>query len=270
MKPHIKCVILAIIFSILVTACSSNKNSFNLKNSSSSNSNIITDTSVKASTSSTKIITPSENNLDNNISSAMDAYKTVLENKVKFYNIENKKEVYLNDFLTNENIFVGITFKINEFAVVDMDGDQIPEIVLKLTVGEDPDFSEVLHYINGKVYGYFFVKNNIWDLKTDGTFRWLSGGLMYNGYGKLILKTNTCEIDNLAYLDSKRTDKSYTTSYYINNKLVTADLYQAFVKEEDAKKDAEWYEFSEENISAVISKATEKQDSNIMDMKENN
>ena len=100
-------------------------------------------------------------------------------------------------------------------------------------------------------------KGQISDLKTDGTFRWLSGGLTYNGYGKLRFQTNSCEIDNLAYHESSATDESFTTfviAYYINNKLVTKDSYIAFVKEEDAKRDVTWYEFSQENISTVTSK----------------
>ncbi|QQZ63245.1 hypothetical protein JI735_12610 [Paenibacillus sonchi] len=220
-----------------------------------SSSNKISDTSVPTITSSAHI-TPSESKLENNKSLAMEAYKTVLQNKIEFYSIETKKKVYLNDFLTNNEIY-GTTSKINHFAVLDMDGDKIPEVVLGLTVDENPNFVEVLHYMNSEVYGYFFGNDQLSDLKTDGTFRWLSGGLTYNGYGKLRFQTNSCEIDNLAYHESSATNESSTTfaiAYYINNKLVTEDSYKAFVKEEDAKRDVTWYEFSQENISTVTSK----------------
>jgi hypothetical protein len=237
---------LASLFSISVTACSSNK---------------ISGAIVPTSNSCVPVSTPSESKPENNKSSAMEAYKIVLQNKIEFYNTDSKKKVYLNDFLTNENIFVGVKIKINQFTVLDMDGDQIPEVVLKLTVGEETDFNEVLHYMNGEVNGYFFVKNQLCDIKNDGTFRWLSGGLMYNGYGKLKFQNKSYELDELAYLNSKYNDESYTTltsSYYINNKLVTKDLYQSFVKEQDAKKDVKWYEFSQENISIMTSESTEK------------
>jgi hypothetical protein len=188
----------------------------------------------------------------------MEAYKNkiVLQNKIEFYSIETKKKVNLYDFLTNNEIY-GTTSKINHFAVLDMDGAKIPEVVLSLTVDENPNFVEVLHYMNGEVYGYFFGKDQLSGLKTDGTFRWGSGGLTYNGYGKLRFQTNSCEIDNLAYHESSATDESSTTfaiAYYINNKLVTKDSYKAFVKEEDTKRDVTWYEFSQENISTVTSK----------------
>ncbi|CQR52478.1 hypothetical protein [Paenibacillus riograndensis] len=220
-----------------------------------SSSNKISDTSVPTITSSAHI-TPSESKLENSKSLAMEAYKRVLQNKIEFYSTETKKKVYLNDFLTNNGIY-GTTSKINRFAVLDMDGDRIPEVVLGLTVDENPNFVEVLHYMNGEVYGYFFGNDQIRFLKTDGTFRWLSGGLTYNGYGKLRFHTNFCEIDDLAYHESSATDESSTTfaiAYYINNKLVTIDSYNAFVKEEEAKRDVTWYEFSQENISTVTSK----------------
>jgi hypothetical protein len=257
MKSQIKCVLLMFLLSISITACSTNKSDLNLNNDSSSSSNEISDTSVPTITSSAHI-TPSESKPENNKSLAMEAYKIVLQNKIEFYSIETKKKVYLNDFLTNNEIY-GTTskIKINHFAVLDMDGDKIPEVVLGLTVDENPNFVEVLHYMNGEVYGYFFGNDQLSDLKTDGTYRWLSGGLTYNGYGKLRFQTNSCETDKLAYHESSATDESFTTfaiAYYINNKLVTKDSYKAFVKEEDAKRDVTWYEFSQENISTVTSK----------------
>lgn len=241
MKSQIKCVLLMFLLSIPITACSTNAPTI----------------------TSSPHSTPSERISENSKSLAMEAYKTVLQNKIEFYSIETKKggrigKVYLNDFLANNEIY-GTTSKINHFAVLDMDGDKIPEVVLGLTVDEDPDVVEVLHYMNGEVYGYFLRNDQLSDLKTDGTFRWLSGGLTYNGYGKLKFQPNSCETDKLAYHESSATDESFTTfaiAYYINNKLVTIDSYEAFVKEQEAKRDVTWYEFSQENISTVTSKSS--------------
>lgn len=117
-----------VLLSISITACSTNKSSLNLNNDSGSCSNKISDTSVPTITSSAHI-TPSESKPENNKSLAMEAYKIVLQNKIEFYSIETKKKVYLNDFLTNNEIY-GTTSKINHFAVLDMDGDKIPEVFL--------------------------------------------------------------------------------------------------------------------------------------------
>lgn len=168
MKSQIKCVLLMFLLSISITACSTNKSSSNLNNDSSSSSNKISDTSVPTITSSAHI-TPSESKPENNKSLAMEAYKIVLQNKIEFYSTETKKKVYLNDFLTNNEIY-GTTskIKINHFAVLDMDGDRIPEVVLGLTVDENPNFVEVLHYMNGEVYGYFLETTRYVFLKLTG------------------------------------------------------------------------------------------------------
>ncbi|WP_234124470.1 hypothetical protein [Clostridium hydrogenum] len=63
----------------------------------------------------------------------------------------------MNDFWVKEKNN-GVIYKITHFALVPMDGDKIPEVVLELTVGNYPEFYEILHYTNGKVYGYNQVK----------------------------------------------------------------------------------------------------------------
>ena len=35
-----------------------------------------------------------------------------------------------------------------------MDGDEVPEVVLELSVDNNPEFYEVLHYMDDTVYGY--------------------------------------------------------------------------------------------------------------------
>jgi len=260
MKPKYSLLLFIITITITLSGCAELYKTNRKQNDSE------TITTVKQTVSSDKnsddyIKDPnasSESKPEINKNSAIEAYKKVLQNKVDFYSTENREKVYLNDFLTNNAIY-GATFEINHFAVLDMDGDKIPEVVLGLTVDEDPSYVEVLHYMNNEVYGYFFGRNQLCDLKADGTFRWLSGGVMYNGYGKLKFQNKSCEVDDLAYLHSKYNDESYTTlttSYYINNKLVNKELYQSFIKEEAAKKDVKWYEFSQENIETELSANT--------------
>jgi hypothetical protein len=156
----------------------------------------------------------------------------------------------LNDFLTNEEIYVTI-FKVTHFTVVDMDGDKIPEVVLELTPGENPnpEFYEVLHYMNGSVYGYIQVYRGLENLKTDGTFGW-SSGAFNNGYGKLRFESNACETDILGYKDTIIDDNR---TYFIKNKPVTEEAYNSFRKEEEGKKDVVWYEFSQKNIETELS-----------------
>jgi len=261
MKPKIMCVLLVFLLSSSITACSNNKSSLNLNNSSNASSKKVSDTSVPTSSSAApinttsnskteniKTQTPPENNKNYSI---LEAYKAVLQNQVNFISTDNKKNVSLNDFLTNKEIY-GTIFKVTHFTVVDMDGDKIPEVVLELSPGNYPEFYEVLHYMNGKVYGYIRVLRGLERLKMDGTFGY-SNGASDNGYGKLRFDSNACETDILGYSESSHNNDSTTISYFINNKPITKESFNSFMKEEDGKKDVVWYEFSQSNIEKEMS-----------------
>ncbi|WP_157261819.1 hypothetical protein [Paenibacillus sp. A3] len=252
MKPKIMCLLLVFLLSISITACSNDKSSLNFNNSRNSSSD-------PTSSSSIPINNPSESKIeniktqmpseDNKNYSVLEAYTAVLQNKVNFSSTDNKKKVYLNDFLTNEEIY-GTTFKVTRFAIIDLDGDKIPEVVLELTPGKYPEFYEVLHYMEGSVYGYIQVYRGFQDLKSDGTFRY-SNGVSNNGYGKLSFESNAYKTDILGY---QNTSSDGTTTFFIKNKPVTEEAYNSFTKEEDGKKDVVWHEFSDKNIETELSK----------------
>ena len=259
MNTKIMSILLVFLLSISITACSNDKSSSNVDNNTNVSNIKSSDISISTSPSPTPINASSDSKTEstntqvpaeNNMHSAMEAYKAVLQNKAEFFSTENKKNVYLNVFLTNEEIF-GTTFKVTHFAVLDMDDDKIPEVVLELTVGY-PDFIEVLHFMNGEVYGYIFSNRQLGRLKNDGTFGW-AGSASYNGFGKLRFLPNACETDRLGYRDSSNNNGPITTIYYINNKQVTEESYNSFDKEERGKKDVDWYEFTQENIKTNLS-----------------
>jgi hypothetical protein len=173
--------------------------------------------------------------LSNN--SVLEAYKAVMQNKAEFFSSDNKKNLYLNDFLTNKEIY-GTIFKVTHFTVLDMDGDNVPEVVLELSVGDELEFYEVLHYMNGVVYGYLIVYRGLEGLKADGAFRF-SGGAADNGWGKLRFQSNALKTDILGYSKSNQGDTNLTLSYFINNKPVTKESFDSFTNEQSGKKDAE-------------------------------
>lgn len=253
MKIKIISVLLVFLLSISITGCSGSKNRLNLSNSSSISNNKISGTSVPTSPSSTSLDSKSENTktqiLSNN--SVLEAYKAVLQNKAEFFSTDNKKNLYLNDFLINKEIY-GTIFKITHFTVLDMDGDKAPEVVLELSVDDEPEFYEVLHYMNGVVYGYLIVYRGLEELKADGTFRF-SSGVADNGWGKLRFETNAFKTDILGYSKSSQGDTNLTISYLINNKPVTKESFDSFTNEQSRKKDAVWYEFSRKNIETELS-----------------
>ena len=221
MKTKIISVLLVFLLSISITGCTGNENRENTK---------------------TQI-------LSNN--SVMEAYKTVLQNKAEFFSKDNEKNLYLNDFLTNKEIY-GTIFKVTHFTVLDMDGDKVPEVVLELSVGDEPEFYEILHDMNGTIYGYLIVYRGLEALKADGTFSF-SNGAADNGWGKLRFESDALKTDILGYSESSQGDTNLTISYFNNNKPVTKESFDSFSNEQSGKKDAVGYEFSQKNIETELS-----------------
>ncbi len=245
MKSRIMYILLVFLLSTSITACSSSKSNLNLNNSSSASNNKITDTNLSSDSKSenTKTTMPSNNVV-------LEAYKAVLLNDAEFFSIDNKKKLSLDDFLTNKEIY-GADFKVTHFTVLDMDGDEVPEVVLELAVDDNPSFYEVLHYMDDTVYGYNIVYRGLEGLKTDGTFQY-SNGAADNGYGKLKFQLNAYETDILGYMKSSQNNDNIIISYFINNKSVTEESYNYFIKEQDEKKDVVWYEFSQKNVETEL------------------
>lgn len=244
MKNQIKSVLIVFLLSIAITGCSSVKDSSNVDNSSI-NSNKVSDTSVQTSPSPTTIDSNSENK-ENQVpsnNSVSEAYKEVLQNKTEFFSTDNNKKLYLNDFLTNEEIY-GTIFKATHFTVLDMDGDKV--VVIELSVGDEPQFYEVLHYVNDTVYGYLIVYRGLEELKADGTY-FYSNGAADNGIGKLKFESDAFETEILGYSKPSQSDGNLI-SYYIDNNPVTKESFDSFMNEQSGKKDVVWYDFSQKNI----------------------
>ncbi|WP_160684074.1 lysozyme inhibitor LprI family protein [Clostridium sp. C2-6-12] len=230
MKSKIIGLFLAFLLSISLTACSNNTSSSTPDSKSESTKTQLTSKDNKAL--------------------ALDAYKEVLLNKAEFFSNDNNKNVYINDFLTNKEIY-GTVFTLSRFTVLDMDNDEIPEVVLELKVDNHVEFYEVLHYMNDKVNGNIQVQRGFRNLKTDGTMSY-SNSAFNNGYMKLSFEANSSEAHILGYHDTENKDNVATQTYFIDNKPVTQEAYNAFTKAQEEKKDAVWYKFSEGNIEAVI------------------
>lgn len=181
--------------------------------------------------------------------SSLEAYNAVLQNESEFYSTDNKINVYLNDFLTDNEP----SFNITRFTVLDMDGDTVPEVVLELSVGGNPQFYEVLHSADGIVNGYLIIYRGLIGLKTDGTFSF-SSGAADSGWGALRFEPDGYTTDLLGYSKSSQEDTELTISYFINDEQVTKESFDSSSNEQFVKEDAVWYEFSQENIETELSK----------------
>jgi hypothetical protein len=179
-----------------------------------------------------------------------EAYRAVLENEDKFFSPDDKKDIYIKDFLHAWGSGYDAELEVTHFTILDMDEDKIPEVILELSVvGKKwTDFYEVLHYTNRTVYGYLRVYRGLEELKNDGTFTY-SGGAGDWGSAKLRFTSNGCEEDRLVYCESNTNNDSY----FVNNKPVSYELFTASYKEHEEKSGAVWHEFSQKNIEMELS-----------------
>jgi hypothetical protein len=241
MKSKIISVLLVFMLVFSITACSRNESNTN----TDKESNEISDTNVSNATTSDNKPEGNENSL------VLDSYKAVLENKENFLSTDNNKSVSLNSFLANNGIY-GATFKLTHFTVLDMNGDKIPEVVLELTVGDNVEFYEVLHNMNGKVNGYLRVLRGLESLKEDGTYGYSNSSSNW-GFAKLKFEANgTVTDDKLGYCEPSQNNDSTAESYFVQNKSTTKDLFDSYADEQNRKKDVVWYDFSQDNIAKLL------------------
>ena len=183
-------------------------------------------------------------------SEAMEAYKAVLQNKMVFYSIDDNKNYKLNEFDCGEDEPIGV----ERFAVVDMDGDGIPEVVLDfqmIWVGV-----EVLHYEDGKVYG--FNRPYMAALARDGTY---DGNASFAPYNVQFYKTTSVKKD--AYKEESLAHIEYTadggdidiTSYRIGESEVTEEEFNAFVGkiyDHIQENEAVWHDYNDTSIASAL------------------
>ena len=176
----------------------------------------------------------------------MEAYHAVLLNEKTFYSVNDQKDYTLNEY---------DVWRAERFAVIDMDGDGIPEVVLELTTGGEGAF-EVLHYEEGKVYGFHFPFRGMLDLSADGTY-FASGGASDGFfYQAATIKKDVYEKKILAHsLSGLDANGDRNMSCYISDAKVTEEEYDAFstkMWEKMQKNPAVWHDFTNANIASVF------------------
>jgi len=127
-------------------------------------------------------------------------------------------------------------FRVKCFTVLDLDGDDGLEMVLKLAnQNDDCTGCVILRRQDGEVTGSTMYYRTFYDLKEDGSFGF-SGGASDNGVGRLRYGAQGWETEVLAqqYNDGDQ-------RYEVGGAPADAEAFAAFIEASGEKKAAVWY-----------------------------
>ena len=204
----------------------------------------------------TSAIKPNET--DDNATSNSDTntesiFKAVLLGDAQFVyaNSENTKTMNITDV---PSIFDpdDSYMKIWDFSVVDLDGDGYYEVILFVEgVAGDTGGKIILHQIGNDIYGYVSDNRTLVDLKTDGTFSYSDPtGVIEGGIGTVTdFSERGYTLDKISY--GSGTYEGWNT-FVVDHQPATEKEYFDAAAIQNEKPDAEWYDFTDENINAVF------------------
>ena len=142
-----------------------------------------------------------------------------------------------------------------EFSVIDLNGDGEDEVIL-FVVGVAGDMGGkggkvVFHQIGDKVYGYTTDNRTLVDLKIDGTYDYSDPtGVAEAGIATVRGFSETeYTVDKITYATG--TYKGWDT-FVADHQSVTEEEYLDAVSKQDQKQNAEWHEFTDENINTLF------------------
>lgn len=196
------------------------------------------------------------------IQNVADDLKNVLTDKEPFfYYAEGADAAERMNFTDILDIFnPGSSYaQIERFAVIDLNSDGENEVLLHIIdVGLDGGGYLILRSEDGKVYGYPANYKMFTQLKTDGTFVYISLARPDEGIGTIRFREKGYEMHILAC--SETSDDMKTVTYQAEQKPVSEQEFAACLEQHRSKTDAVWYPFTAENIHQIPSKPAQIND----------
>lgn len=241
--------VMPVIALVLLSAC----NRISTSEVTSSNTNNSASTQISPGVSSipkserfsdTADITPSQSSAsgslssDNSISAAMQALKSVLLNEETFLYIDNTAarlytyNGYLEDINYNER-----PMKTPQFTIIDLDGDDIPEVVLAI---ENYNGFVILKYKNNKVTGNYINYRTFAQLRKGGSFI-SSSGADNNSIGKIYF------IGDSILTEDKY--KSEGNSYFLRDIPIEKDVWEKQWTSFMDLPEVDWFNYNKDEIS---------------------
>ncbi|MCL2187206.1 MAG: hypothetical protein FWC16_02930 [Defluviitaleaceae bacterium] len=141
---------------------------------------------------------------------------------------------------------------ISRFAIVDMNGDGVPEIILEhFIIGHGfPHARTVLHYYNGEIYSHWFTTRGMQGLRKGGTFT-IGGGAGWTTLSQLAFASGESQIIALAHSETAPIyDGAWEMKglYFINNQPACEESFHHLLNAHFEKEYAEWHTFHWDSI----------------------
>ena len=136
------------------------------------------------------------------------------------------------------------------FTVLDLDGDGVSEVILEVT---EPEAYIILTSDGSEVLACEWPYRGMLSLKDDGTFSFSSGALD-GGVGQLLLQGDNGIQWGYLPLAESISDAAGSVTYWLDGGAEQTDAagYQTFLSEQEAKLDALWYDYTEENLKLLL------------------
>jgi len=185
--------------------------------------------------------------------SIAEAYKAVLQGNAEFFSVDANKNLSINQLNQAVSDDSSVTATATKFAIVDLDNDGTPEVVLWLNVNSDNYYGfEVLRYQDGIIYGYTLWYRSFMDLKENGTFSF-SSGAADSGFGKINFSGNSCSIDEITYSESSYdSNNNMSVSYFVDHESATEEEFLSAIDRQSEAAAATWYDFTNDNIGIML------------------
>lgn len=179
-------------------------------------------------------------------------YLEVLRGETTFFSEDAQEWLMLSE-LQRAVPESGVEIAAASFAAVNLDrNDTVDDVILALERGGESSGCLVLHASRGgDVHGIFLPESAFSALKADGTFFWTDGA---TNWGSAML--DLTQKDHRVCAIRRAFTYYENGAYAVDGERATEAAFREAVQLQDAKEDVAWYEFTAENIRAVLGEET--------------
>ncbi len=185
----------------------------------------------------------------------MEAFRMVVLNEAPFV-YSNPGAEHLNGQGYFNDAYFCQTYLVYSFAINDMDGDEVPEILIDLRYGMSdlapygyPSEVLLLRYDQGKVLGNLFSIKEMTNIQTNGTFSW-SSDAFHGGVNSIFFIENTPVKYHI--LES---ENSLQDAFYYHHDIPIEENAYKEMRNASRPGNLEWYAFTPEEITKHVTEA---------------